>query len=63
VDQEPVFGTDESRRKPDLVCSKGGKVNVVDAQIVSGATSLDERLTRGNAIIMAIITALSVPSL
>jgi len=37
-----VFDTDEGRRKPDLVCSKGGEVHVVDAQIVSGVTSLDD---------------------
>jgi len=42
VEQEPVLDTDEGRRKPDLVCSKGGEVHVVDAQIVSGATSLDD---------------------
>lgn len=42
VEQEPAFETDEGRRKPDLVCSRGGEVHVVDAQIVSGAISLDD---------------------
>lgn len=42
VQEEPVFVTAEGRRKPDLVCRRGGSASVIDVQIVSGATSLDE---------------------
>ncbi|KAG7196611.1 hypothetical protein KM043_018807 [Ampulex compressa] len=41
IEEEPVFLTRCGKRKPDLVCSRGGEVCVVDAQVVSGATSLE----------------------
>ncbi|KAK7788246.1 hypothetical protein R5R35_001099 [Gryllus longicercus] len=42
VEEEPIVPTREGDRKPDLVCRKDELVKVVDAQIVSGAGSLDE---------------------
>lgn len=38
--EEPSYVTTEGKRKPDLLCLRGSRAVVVDAQVVSGATPL-----------------------
>lgn len=42
VQLEPIFQTDDGLRKPDLVATMGRTTIVVDAQVVSEQTNLDE---------------------
>lgn len=42
VEVEPHFRTAQGLRKPDIVTNKGNIVCVLDTQVVSGATSLDD---------------------
>ncbi|KAK7870238.1 hypothetical protein R5R35_003507 [Gryllus longicercus] len=42
VDEEPLIPTREGNRKPDLVCCKEDIVTVVDAQIISAVSSLND---------------------
>ncbi|KAK7871544.1 hypothetical protein R5R35_010346 [Gryllus longicercus] len=42
VEEEPVIPTREGNRKPDLVCYKEDMATVVDAQIVSAVSSLND---------------------
>lgn len=49
VREEPVYVTAEGKRKPDLLCLRGPRAVVLDAQVVSGAAPLrdsHERKTR-----------------
>jgi len=49
VREEPSYITAEGKRKPDLLCLRGSKAVVLDAQVVSGAAPLGdahERKTR-----------------
>lgn len=41
VEREPRFRTSQGVRKPDIVATREGHVCVLDAQVVSGATTLD----------------------
>ena len=42
VREEPSYVTTEGKRKPDLLCLRGPRAVVVDAQVVSGATPLGD---------------------
>lgn len=42
TDQEPHFRTPEGVRKPDLVCVRGERACVIDAQVVSGVPPLND---------------------
>lgn len=42
VREEPAYVTTEGKRKPDLLCMRGPRAVVVDAQVVSGATPLSD---------------------
>lgn len=42
VTEEPHIKTPAGIRKPDIIAVKDGKVRVIDTQIVSGSTSIEE---------------------
>ncbi|KAG7196317.1 hypothetical protein KM043_000053, partial [Ampulex compressa] len=42
VEEEPVYNTPAGRRKPDLVCVRGGEAKVIDAQVVARSRGIDQ---------------------
>ena len=46
TEEEPPLRTTVGLRKPDILAVKGSKVTLIDAQIVSGATALDDAHNR-----------------
>lgn len=42
VSEEPRYRTNIGLRKPDLLATRNGVVNIIDTQVVNGATALDE---------------------